>query len=219
MVIGLRELNMKDILIVGDSGLAHEVCDWAQGLFNVIGFTTFDGKRSSDCRLPGKIYSDEEVTTEIAKTDAVILGIGSPKLRLKLVQIYKKKGFNFPKLLHPSAVIAKTAKIEEGVVVAPMCVISNDVNLGAFTYVNFCVGIGHNTIIYNYVQINPGCQIGGNVSISNCSLLGAGSIIRQGLNIAENVTIGSGSVVFHSLINKNITVMGNPAKRMRSFEG
>nr|WP_252724428.1 hypothetical protein [Vibrio hepatarius] len=58
------------------------------------------------------------------------------------------------------------------------------------------VGVGHDTQFESYLQVNPGVQIGGVVSVG------------------EGVIIGSGSVVL-SPVREGITVIGNPAKRLK----
>ena len=51
----------------------------------------------------------------------------------------------------------------------------------------------------------------------NMSLVGSGSTVLQGVRVGAKATIGSGSVVF-SKVDEGITVMGNPTKRVRTFE-
>jgi len=48
-------------------------------------------------------------------------------------------------------------------------------------------------------------------------LIGSGSTVLQGVRVGCKVTIASGSVVF-SRVADGATMLGNPAKRMRSFE-
>ena len=76
------------------------------------------------------------------------------------------------------------------------------------------VGIGHDTKFESYIQVNSGAQSGGAVSISEGVLIGSGATIRQGLKIKKASTIGSGSVVLSS-VREAITVIGNPAKRLK----
>ena len=76
------------------------------------------------------------------------------------------------------------------------------------------VGVGHNTRFESYIQVNPGVQIGGEVSVEEGVLIGSGSTIRQGLKIRKFSTVGSGSVVLSS-VREGITVIGNPAKRLK----
>ena len=76
------------------------------------------------------------------------------------------------------------------------------------------VGIGHDVVFEDYVQVNPGAQIGGKVLIGEGVLVGSGSTIREKLKVKRLSTVGSGSVVLSS-IGEGITVIGNPAKRLK----
>ena len=67
------------------------------------------------------------------------------------------------------------------------------------------------------MQINPGSQLGGYCIVCDETLIGSSSTILQGVKVGSSVTVGSGSVVFAKVANGS-TVMGNPARRMRSLE-
>ena len=205
------------ILIAGTSGLAKEVSCWASGIFEVIGYTTPTKSKKNEFNLPGINFSDDEVTPDLAGTEYVLIGIGSLKVRKKLYEKYKKKGFKFPKLIHPTSTVSSSAKLGECVIVAPNCVISPNVKIGAVTYINFQCGIGHDSIIGDFVQINPGSQLGGCCVIGEETLIGSGSTILQGVTVGLRATVGSGSVVF-TKVSDNSTIIGNPARRMRLFK-
>ena len=84
-------------------------------------------------------------------------------------------------------------------------------------YINFQCGVGHDSLIGDFVQINPGSQLGGFTHVGNRTLIGSGSTILQRVNIGTDVTVASGSVVFAKVVD-NSTVMGNPARRVRALE-
>jgi maltose O-acetyltransferase len=60
------------------------------------------------------------------------------------------------------------------------------------------------------VHIDKEIIIGSNVQI------GAGAIVLAGVTIGDNVIVGAGSVVTKD-VEKNIIVVGNPAKKLRSL--
>ena len=121
----------------------------------------------------------------------------------------------FPNLVHSSSVFASNlTSASEGVVVSPICVIGPNVTFGNHVYLNFMVGVGHDTIFGDYIQVNPGVQIGGGTTIGNEVLVGSGSSIRQGLKVKKGATIALGSVVLHP-VPEGVTVNGNPAKRLK----
>ena len=208
---------MKDVLIVGASGLAKEVVAWCSGVFNVVGYTIPSNTSDNQFDLPGSGFTDDEVTPDVVGTEHVLFAIGSTTIRRKLHSIYQEKGFKFPNLIHPSSVVSTSACLGEGVIIAPNCVISADVKIGNLCFINFKCGIGHDATIGDYVQINPGSQLGGCCIVGGETLVGSSSTILQGVKVVSSVTVGSGSVVFAKVAN-GATVMGNPARRMKSLE-
>ena len=79
--------------------------------------------------------------------------------------------------IHPSAVIAASAQIGEGVEIAAGVVIGETVILGARCR------IGANTVIDDGVTLGADCRIGPNTSISH-------AVIGNNVNISSNTTIG-----------------------------
>ena len=205
------------ILIVGTSGLAKELICWGSSMFEVVGYTTPSKSQRNEFNLPGIGFTDDEVTPDIAGTDCVLFAIGSTLIRKKLYEIYKKKGFKFPKLIHPTSIVSNSAILAEGTIIAPNSVVSPNVKIGRMSYINFQCGIGHDSIIGDFVQINPGSQIGGSCVIGDETLIGSGSTIIQGVTLGSQATVASGSAVFTNVSN-NSTVLGNPARKMKHFK-
>lgn len=207
---------MQKVVFIGSGGVAREVTSWAQGMVEIAGYATLDADEHARFGLPGRALPDD-LTPDQAGTDLAVMAIGLPGVRRKLDARLSAAGFKFVSLVHPSAVVAANVKIGEGSIICPLVNVSPNVVLGRMTYLNFCIGIGHDAVLGNYVQVNPGVQIGGFAQIGQGVLVGSGATVREGVKVGENATIGSGSVVF-ARVRPEVTVMGNPAKRMRAFE-
>ena len=207
---------MKNIIVIGTGGLAREFSSYFCDNFKIIGFSSTNLTEHSEFNLPGQLF-EGEITPDKVGTSEAVIAIGSPAVKKKISDKLKLLGFTFPHIIHPSSVVSDRTSIDEGVVISPNCVISPNVNLQAFSYLNFCCGVGHDAVIEPYVQINPGVQLGGFSKIGEGSLIGSGSVILQGVKIGNNATIASGSVIFTN-VAEGSTMMGNPAKRMRAFE-
>lgn len=208
---------MERVVFIGSGGVAREVTSWARDSVDIAGYVTLDAAEHARFGLPGQAFPDE-ITPELAGTDRAVMTIGLPMLRRKLDARLSAAGFRFVSLVHSSAIVAGNVSIGEGSIICPLVNISPDVRLGRLTYVNFCVGIGHDAVLGDYVQVNPGVQIGGFAQIDAGVLVGSGATIREGVRIGEDARVGSGSVVL-GRVREGATVMGNPAKRMRAFEG
>lgn len=210
---------MKKILVIGTGGLAREFTSYFSRYsedIEIVGFSSTNHSEHHAFNLPGVLFTGD-VSPDSVGTDEAVIAIGSPAAKKKISEKLKTLGFKFPSFVHSSSVCADQANLAEGVVVSPNCVISPNVTLNAFSYINFSCGVGHDAIIGSYVQVNPGTQLGGGVVIGDSCLIGSGSTVLQGVQIGGNAMIASGSVVF-SRVAENATMMGNPAKRMRAFE-
>lgn len=207
---------MDNVIFFGSGGVAREVTSWAQSMVKIIGYATLDFDEHSRFDLPGAAFPDH-VTPVEAGTDLAVIAIGLPKVRRRLAERLTAVGFRFRTLIHQSAVVAQNTFIGDGSIVCPLVNISPNVTLGRLNYINFCVGIGHDATIADNVQVNPGVQIGGFTTIGEGALIGSGATLREGVNIGDRATVASGSVVFAN-VRPDVTVLGNPAKRMRMFE-
>lgn len=210
---------MKKIVVVGTGGLAREFCSFFSDYKEPISIVGFSGINLDDHRafsLPGRFFLDD-ITPEIVETKEIVIAIGSPSKKKRISERLKGLGFSFPTLIHSSSVVSERATLGEGVIVSPNCIVSPNVQLKDFCYLNFGVGIGHDTVLGSFCQVNPGVQLGGCSSVDDETLIGSGSTILHGVKIGKGAVIASGSVVFSNVVD-GATMMGNPAKRMRAFE-
>lgn len=205
---------IKKVVIIGTGGLAREFTDWFYDQIRIVGYSSNNESEFCDYCLPEKFFGNK-ITPEMVGTNYAVIAIGTPSIKEKIYRELASAGFYFPNFIHPSSIIAQTSIINPpGVIIFPQCIISSDVVLDSFSYVNFQCGIGHDVNIGEFVQINPGTQIGGHTKIGMGTLVGSGSTIIQKINVGNNVNIGSGSTVFTD-IPDNVTVMGNPSKVLK----
>lgn len=138
-------------------------------------------------------------------------GIGLNKIRALLFEKVSACGFDIVTLIHPSAVISKTATIQNGTVVMPNVVVNANTSIGKGVILNTACVIEHENSIEDFVHISPNCSLAGNITIEKNTHIGIGSCLIQGITIGENCIIGAGSVVVKS-IEDNTKAYGNPCK-------
>lgn len=207
---------MPKVIFIGSGGLAREITSWARLQVDIVGYSTVNAAEHGNFNLPG-IAMPSDITPELAGTNLAVMAIGTPQLKRKLYESLTLKGFQFVTLIAPNTWVSPEASLGNGTIVCPMVNISPNVVTGFCTIVNFCVGIGHDTILGDFAQINPGSQVGGFVKIGAGVLVGSGATIREGVAVGDGSTIASGAVVF-GRVTSNVTMMGNPAKRFRALE-
>ena len=199
------------VLVYGTGGLAIEFSSYFSSTVKIIGYFSDNKKRPENIFFNDKkIFNDLSDALKI--TTYCVVAVGDPRSKLYIVQNLISKGFKFPNFIHPSSIV-KCNIANKGIIISPNCIVGPYVNLSNHIYMNYAVGIGHESKLGNFIQINPGAQIGGNCQIGNTILIGSNSTIRQGLKISDNSTISSGSVVF-SNVEKYATMFGNPAKKI-----
>jgi len=206
---------MDKILVIGTGGLSREFTSWFKESFEIVGYSSKEKNIHAEFNLPG-IFFTEKVTPDIVGTNLAVICIGNPVIKKRVYYELSQVGFSFPTFIHHSSeVYAKN--LEDGVIIAPKCVVATNVEIGKLSYLNFSCGVGHDSIIGDFVQINPGSQIGGGSKIGDQVIIGSNAVLLEGVSIGNGATIASGAVVFSKVL-EGVTVMGSPAKRMPAFD-
>ncbi len=204
------------IAIFGTSGFARETMDIAL----VVGYEqlVFLDKNKGRERIFGyAVFKEEQISTLIKEGYNFIIGIGDNRTREKIVQNYPH--LPYINLIHPTATFGKGQKelieTKKGNIIAAGVRFTNNIAIGDYCIFNLNCTIGHDCIIEDFVNINPGDNISGNVYLSKGAYIGTNESIIQGqtdnkLMIETNAIVGAGSVVVRG-VPPNITVIGVPA--------
>jgi len=132
------------------------------------------------------------------KKVSLINGIGSVgriNLRAKIYQKYSQAGFQFSKVIHPSAVIANSCEIAESVQIMAGTILQTGVSIGDNVLLNTGASIDHDCNIGRSSHIAPGVVISGDVSIGDETHIGTGARVIQGVKIGNNCVVGAGVTV------------------------
>ena len=161
---------------------------------NVIDDLTVFGNKNS---LKNHIANN----SEFVKKCGVVIAIGPTDLisRYKIFTWCKKKGFEFPNLIHPNASIEKSAKLGVGNIILANSTIDNDVMIKDINYFDIGTSISHENSIGSNNFLTVGCSTAGNVTIGDNNFVGINS------TITDSVNIGNGNLLTAcNLITKNI---------------
>ncbi len=143
-----------------------------------------------------------------------IVGVGSPRVKRMLVEKALSAGLlPAPTFVHPRALVQE-AKLGVGGMVTPGCVVTCNVRIGDYVVLNLNTTVGHDSVLGDYVQANPGCHISGNVALESDVELGTGTVIVQGLRVGKGVVTGAQATVVKDMLEAG-TYVGVPAKRIR----
>jgi acetyltransferase-like isoleucine patch superfamily enzyme len=104
--------------------------------------------------------------------------------RFELFGEFKKRGIKMPPLIHPSAVVSRSAIIQENVWINALSYIG----INSIIELNSCISIA--STIGSNVTIGKNVWIGEAVSIQNGVQIGSNSILGQGISVFSKVKVG-----------------------------
>ena len=212
----------KNLIILGTSGLAREMAMLAEHInavhhsWNIMGFIGEPGCTVGTNLGIAPILGDDSWVLEQDLVADLVVGIGYPKIKEKVIEPYLKAAhrFTFPNLIHPKATLdLRRVELGMGNTVTAGCVFTCDIRVQDFNLFNLNTTIGHDVKIGSMNVINPGSNISGGVRIGDRVLIGTGAQILQKVLIDSDSTIGAGSVVTKN-VGSNQTVFGIPARRL-----
>lgn len=115
--------------------------------------------------------------------------------RRALFENMRDLGYAFAGVRHPSAVIAGSTTLGDGVQIMAGAIIQNGCDIGANAIINTGAQIDHGCIIGGQSHICPGVILSGDVVVGEGAFVGAGAVIVNGTRIGRGAVIGAGAVV------------------------
>ena len=116
----------------------------------------------------------------------------------------------FATFIHPSVMVAKSAKIGVGNVILANAVVNCNAIIGNFNTVNSGTLLGHDITIGNNNYFAGQVCVGSGLSIGNMNFIGLNTSIRNGITIGDGNIVGMSSNITKPVGNDNV-LYGNPA--------
>ncbi|MFT0801411.1 acetyltransferase [Bacillus swezeyi] len=144
-----------------------------------------------------------------------IIAVGRNDLRKKLFESLGLPLERYAVLVHPSAAVSRSARIERGSVVMAASVIQADAHIGMHSIVNTGVIVEHDNQIGRYVHLSPGTVLTGGVTVMDGAHVGAGTVVIPGKTIGRRSVTGAGAAIIDD-IPDDATAVGVPARTIKS---
>ncbi len=210
---------MKNPVIIFGAGSIGAVALDIFKLNNVITYCFLDDDKNThnteieDVVVLGST-DDEGFTKLIGQKCEAFVAIDDSKVRKNIVEMLLEKRKTQPvNAVHPSTIIAESASLGHGNLVAAGTIISARATIGNHCILHSKVAIEADASIGDYVQIGAGVVIGTHAKISENVFIGTGAIIVGNITVGKGARIGAGSVVVNNVAAKD-TVFGNPAQKI-----
>lgn len=193
---------MKKIIIISAGGHALELLEYIEyindvsktKIYDVLGF--IDVSKESYNQYKPKYSFIGLIKEHTIKKDAYyILGVGDIKIRELEINAFKKKGAKFETIIHPTALISKTATIGEGSVISHNASVGPHAKIGPFNLINSRCTIGHDSIMGTNNFLSPQVVLGGNSELGNGNMMGTNSCVLPKISVGDNNTIMAGMVL------------------------
>ena len=196
---------MKKVAIIGAGELGKQILSFILGSTNDIIVGWFDdtipkGFFVEGFNVLGSLNDTEHLYSK-NEFDEVAIAIGYNHLdfKIKLLKRFEDENIKLYSFIHPSAIVDKSAIIEEGAIIYPGVIVDKNVKICKAVLLNIGAIISHDTEIDECCFIAPGVVCSGFVKIGKCCFVGSGVIIRDNLIITNNVKIGAGGLVVKNI--------------------
>ncbi|MFH1855778.1 MAG: UDP-3-O-(3-hydroxymyristoyl)glucosamine N-acyltransferase [Candidatus Omnitrophota bacterium] len=166
---------------------------------------------------------------EVNSSSKPIIRTDNPSLAFaKMLSLLSPSEIEYPKGIHPAAVIGENVRIGKNVAIQAFCVIEDGAEIGddsilyAGVYVGNNTKIGKNALIYPSVSIRERIEIGDRVIIHSGSVIGSdgfGFVVVQGVHhkipqvgtvvIENDVEIGANVTIDRARFDKTIIGRGS----------
>lgn len=207
----------KDIIIVGDTSFAALLKKFIDKYadYSVQAFTV-ESKFRTSANLDGiEVIDLENIESRFPPSQFdMIIAVGyrqMNKIRKRLYDIVKGKGYFLKNFIHPSALVDADF-IGEGNIILENVTVSVNTKIGNCNLIWDNVAIRHDSTIGNFNQISGHSSVNGFVTVGDNCFLGSNCTIEPECKIADLTLIGAGAHIKGNTTEYGVYV---PAKTVK----
>jgi len=212
------QVNTQRLVLVGAGAFARELVNWAEHAAALKGAPAISAfLDASAAALDGFDYDLDYLGTiesyQPREGDRLVMAIGDPAAKRRIADDLLARGAQFAQVIHPSSVIARTARLGVGVVVCPQVVVSADAVIGDFVALNTMSSIGHDVEIGACTTLSAHVDLTGYVKVGEGCFFGSGARVLPKVSIGEGARIGAGATVMRK-VAPGAVMYTTPAKKL-----
>lgn len=203
------------VIVVGGGAFARELTCWAR-----------DAARAGTGAAPTAYLDDAGDTMTpsyglewlgkiegfaLDPNDRLLMAIGEPKLKAEIAEALGVD--RFLSIVHPTATVAETAHLNQGVILGPQSYVAADARVGQLATINSLSGVGHDVQVGAYATISSQVDLMGGVVVEERAFVGSGARILPKVSIGAEARIGAGAVVVRK-VKPGATFFAAPARAL-----
>lgn len=165
----------KRLIIIGSGGYGRVVADIANQL-NIYKSILFLDDNDTTGDVIGQCDDYKKFIDENTDT---IPAFGNNELRLSIIDRLEADGANVPTLIHKTAYVSQTARIEKGTVVLPNAVVNSYTVVEKGCIINIGAIVDHNCVIGKGAHICLGAIVKADNHIPSCMKIDAGVVVEN----------------------------------------
>ena len=205
--------SARPLILVGSGGHARVLLSTLRLLgARILGFVDPDKTRAELLAVP-YLGADDAISSDPSQV-LLVNGLGSVASignRLRVYESFRRRGYRFASVIHPSAIIAPEAELAEGVQIMAGAILQTGCVVEENCIINTGARVDHDCVIHAHAHVAPGAMLSGNVHVGPRSHVGVGATVIQGVHIGSDAIVGAGAVVL-SDVPESCTVVGIPAR-------
>lgn len=215
----LADTLTTPIVVVGAGGFGRETLDVIEAInavaetpaWEIVGVVDDKPSEVNLRRLAARGIRYLGDLASVPPQVAVVIGVGSPRVRRQIHQEFSRLGVSFATLIHPTTIIGSQVRIASGSVLCAGVSIGTNVTIGEHVHLNPHAVVGHDTVLSDCVSVNPNATVSGDCEVEHSVLVGAAAVILQGLRVGAGSIVGAGACVVGD-VAAGVTVKGVPAR-------
>lgn len=193
-------MSLPAILLVGAGGHARACIDVIEeaGQFAIAGLVGQPHEVGTRVLGYEVLGHDEDLPRLVKQYPNALVTVGqikSAEPRVRLFELLRTLGCEFPAIVSPHAHVSRHASIDVGTIVMHGAVVNAAARIGQNAIINSQALVEHDAEIGDHCHVSTGALINSGVRLGDRSFIGSGTSVRQGTIIGSDCVIGMGQRV------------------------